>query len=154
MPGKRKHRAKRKGKGGPNPYEFKRYGSANPLGSYTLPITSSSSKAQVWFDRGLRWAFGFNHEEATRCFQRALDNDPTCCMAMWGIGYVNGANYNNSVLMDGYAAFAASQKVVAMAKDTKLSDTERSLVRALEYRCAYPRFKLALPIVLSPSSLR
>ena len=64
------------------------------LGSYTRPITTSSVDAQRWFDRGLIWCYGFNHEEAERCFERALEYDPECAMAYWGIGYVNGPFYN------------------------------------------------------------
>ena len=47
-----------------------------------------------WFDRGLTWCYAFNHEEAVRCFQRALEADPECAMAHWGIAYAIGPNYN------------------------------------------------------------
>ncbi len=42
------------------------------LGSYHRRVDTPSPEAQVWFDRGLVWAYGFNHEEAIRCFERAL----------------------------------------------------------------------------------
>ena len=64
------------------------------LGAYTRPITTKSSEAQVWFDRGLNWVFAFNHEEAIKCFARALEHDPGCAMAHWGIAYAAGPNYN------------------------------------------------------------
>jgi hypothetical protein len=41
------------------------------LGSYHRPIETPSPQAQVWFDRGMVWAYAFNHEEAIRCFDRA-----------------------------------------------------------------------------------
>ena len=37
------------------------------LGSYQRPIDTPSPQAQVWFDRGMVWAYAFNHEEAIRC---------------------------------------------------------------------------------------
>ena len=48
----------------------------------------------MWFDRGLAWCYGFNHAEAVVCFERALEHDPGCAMAVWGIAYAVGPNYN------------------------------------------------------------
>src|SRR4029434_5057643 len=64
------------------------------LGAYSRPISTSSAEAQLWFDRGLNWVFGFNHAEAIKCFARALEHDPRCAMAQWGIAYAAGPNYN------------------------------------------------------------
>lgn len=64
------------------------------LGSHTRPITTSSAEAQLWFDRGLNWCFGFNQEEGVACFQKALECDPECAMAYWGIAYAAGPFYN------------------------------------------------------------
>ena len=60
------------------------------LGSYRRPVTTASPEAQTWFDRGLLWCYGFNHEEAVRCFERAAEADPGCAMAYWGIAYAVG----------------------------------------------------------------
>lgn len=64
------------------------------LGSYTRAVTTSSSDAQVWFDRGLNWLFAYNHAEAIACFEKAVAEDPACAMAHWGIAYAAGPNYN------------------------------------------------------------
>jgi len=64
------------------------------LGDYHREITTSSPEAAVWFDRGLIWSYGFNHEEAVVCFERAAAADPDCAMAQWGIAYALGPNYN------------------------------------------------------------
>ena len=64
------------------------------LGRYTRAVTTSSSDAQTWFDRGLNWTFGFNHREAIACFRRAIAQDPNCGMAYWGVAYAAGPNYN------------------------------------------------------------
>ena len=63
------------------------------LGRYSRP-SSEIAEAQVWCDRGMVWLFGYNHEEAVACFQRALEADPGCAMAHWGVGYAGGPNYN------------------------------------------------------------
>ncbi len=34
------------------------------LGGHSFPVTTSSAEAQLWFDRGLLWTYGYNHEEA------------------------------------------------------------------------------------------
>ena len=64
------------------------------LGAYTRPVTTNSAAAQRWFDRGLAWTYGFNHDEAVVCFRKALAKDPDCAMAWWGISYASGPNYN------------------------------------------------------------
>ena len=66
------------------------------LGSYHRPIDTPSPQAQIWFDRGLVWAYAFNHDEAIRCFERALDLDPDLAIARWGIAYSIGPNYNKA----------------------------------------------------------
>ena len=35
--------------------------------------------ANRWFNRGLAWAYGFNHEESVRCFEAAIEYDPGDC---------------------------------------------------------------------------
>jgi tetratricopeptide (TPR) repeat protein len=64
------------------------------LGQYSRPVTTRSADAQAWFDRGLIWCYGYNHEEAIRCFRKAAERDPSCAMAYWGIAYAAGPNYN------------------------------------------------------------
>ncbi len=64
------------------------------LGSHSRPITTNSPEAQAWFDRGLLWCFGFNHEEAVVCFQKATKADPNCALAYWGIAFASGPFYN------------------------------------------------------------
>src|ERR1700743_2650019 len=64
------------------------------LGNYSRPVDTDSREAQVWFDRGLIWAYAFNHEEAKLCFEKAIVADPECGMAYWGRAYSVGPNYN------------------------------------------------------------
>ena len=64
------------------------------LGTHTRPVATTSSDAQRWFDLGLNWCYGFNREEAIRCFRKALEFDPECVMVHWGIAYAAGPFYN------------------------------------------------------------
>ena len=64
------------------------------LGPYSRTVTTASADAQRWFDRGLNWCFGYHHEEAVACFEKALEADPDCAMAHWGVAYAAGPNYN------------------------------------------------------------
>lgn len=112
------------------------------LGSHVCPITTTSPQAQLWFDRGLIWTYGYNHTEATVCFNRALEFDPECAMAHWGVAYATGPNYN--MPWDLYdeagrttaieAAFDATRAALALAD--ALTPVEAALIRALPAR--YP----------------
>jgi len=64
------------------------------LGSYSRSITTSSVDATTWFNRGLLWCYGFNQEEAVRCFEKVIEFDPNCAMGYWGIAYAAGPFYN------------------------------------------------------------
>ncbi|MCH8104300.1 MAG: hypothetical protein IIC58_02170 [Proteobacteria bacterium] len=64
------------------------------LGTYSHEISTQSGQAQIWFDRGLIWCYGFNQEEACRCFEQVIVHDPQCAMGYWGIAYALGPFYN------------------------------------------------------------
>src|ERR1700744_2170374 len=64
------------------------------LGKHTRPVSTSSVEAQRWFDLGLNWCFGFNFGEGRKCFEKALEFDPECVMAHWGVAYGSGPFYN------------------------------------------------------------
>jgi tetratricopeptide (TPR) repeat protein len=64
------------------------------LGSFHRNVSTRTPAAQKWFDRGLTWSYAFNHLESARCFQAAVDSDPNCAMAYWGLAYALGPNYN------------------------------------------------------------
>ena len=64
------------------------------LAATTRPVTTSSAPARAWFNRGLVWAYAFNHEEAVACFERAIEADPAARSRYWGLAYALGPNYN------------------------------------------------------------
>lgn len=113
------------------------------LGPYSRKVTTSSPDAQLWFDRGLNWLFGFNHGEAIKCFRKALDHDPECAMAHWGVSYASGPNYNlpwdlydpHGRQMALSAAYDAMQGALTLA--SKASPVEQALIHALPAR--YPQ---------------
>ena len=113
------------------------------LGSYSRRVTTRSPEAQLWFDRGLVWTYGYNHEEAVRCFERALAADPGCAMAHWGIAYAVGPNYNMPWdLFDepGRAAALARARAATEAALTLaggVTPAEAALIEALPAR--YPQ---------------
>ncbi|MEX0279454.1 MAG: hypothetical protein AB3N19_18200 [Ruegeria sp.] len=113
------------------------------LGSYSCRVTTSSTAAQTWFDRGLIWTYGYNHDEAVECFRRAAEHDPDCAMAHWGIAYAAGPNYNLpwELRDDRGRADALGVAYDAMQSALSLTDrctaVEKALIHALPAR--YPQ---------------
>lgn len=113
------------------------------LGVFSRPVTTTSDAAQRWFDRGLNWTYGFNHDEAIVCFNRALEADPTCAMAHWGVAYAAGPNYNMpwSLFDDKGRAKALAKAYdatqAAMAASHGATAAEAALIGALQAR--YPQ---------------
>ena len=112
------------------------------LGGFHRPITINDRQAQIWFDRGLVWCYGFNHEEASRCFERAIAHDPKCPMAYWGLAYSLGPNYNKPWNLFGRRERLDTVERThdAIAKANAIASTatpiEQALIHALSYR--YP----------------
>jgi hypothetical protein len=50
-------------------------------GTYSRKITTNSEEAQIWFDRGLIWAYGFHWIESIDCFKKSIEMDPDFAMA-------------------------------------------------------------------------
>jgi tetratricopeptide (TPR) repeat protein len=113
------------------------------LGPYSRKVTTSAPEAQLWFDRGLNWLFGFNHVEAIKCFQKALERDGECAMAHWGVSYASGPNYNlpwnRYDPLGRQMALAASHDAMqaALAHAGKVTPVEQALIKALPAR--YPQ---------------
>lgn len=114
------------------------------LGAHHRAITTASSEAQLWFDRGLVWTYAFNHEEAVRCFERAIAADPECAIAYWGAAYAAGPNYN--LRWDLMSAEQREATVArtwrfaqqALARIARASPAEQALVRAVQARYQAP----------------
>lgn len=110
------------------------------LGGHSRTVTTTSPQAQLWFDRGLNWTFGFNHTEAIACFEKALVADPSCVMAHWGICYAIGPNYNYTwpdypyrEKQKAVAVFGAHYSAALKGLDGA-TPVEQALIRALAAR--------------------
>jgi tetratricopeptide (TPR) repeat protein len=112
------------------------------LGTHTREITTLSEDAQRWFDQGLNWCFGFNQEEGVACFKKALEFDPECAMAYWGIAYGSGPFYNRPWRHLGNAEADECTKqcfdniTMAVALAENVTPCEQDLINALAAR--YP----------------
>ncbi|KAF3398434.1 hypothetical protein F1880_006218 [Penicillium rolfsii] len=113
------------------------------LGSYQRPVSTTSPDAQKWFDRGLIWAYAFNHQESARCFEQTILFDPACAMAYWGLAFALGPNYNKPwKLFDGEDLSITTMRAHGAATEAKrlaarASLVERAIIEALQHR--YPQ---------------
>ncbi|KAH8645774.1 TPR domain protein [Xylariales sp. PMI_506] len=112
------------------------------LGSYRRAVSSSSKEAEEWFNRGLIWCYGFNHEEAVKCFEKAVVCDPDLALGYWGVAYALGPNYNKPW---GFfdekeleTVVQRTHRMVSRGKECaeKSSPLENALLGALHFR--YP----------------
>ncbi|KAI8184635.1 hypothetical protein K4K51_012320 [Colletotrichum sp. SAR 10_75] len=115
------------------------------LGSFGRVVSSTSKDAQLWASRGLTWAYAFNHDESARCFERAINYDPFCAMAYWGLAFVLGPNYNKPwKVFDGEDLAITTKRahhtiMQAKAHSANASPVEVALIDALI--CRYPQEK-------------
>ena len=95
--------------------------------------STKNSQAQQYFDQGMALYYGFNHEEAERCFAAAAQLDPKFAMAQWGIALAVGPNYNIDVDAERERkAFAAISQAHALAAGAPAN--ERAYIDALAQR--------------------
>lgn len=84
------------------------------------------------------WSYAFNHEEAIRCFDRALELDPDFAIARWGVAYAIGPNYNKGWEafdpVDLAASLARARSELELAARGRASAVERGLIDALTAR--------------------
>ena len=107
---------------------------------YERSVSTTSSDAQLWFNRGLIWTNAYFHDEAVACFHRSIEADPECAMAHWGVAYASGPNYNmpwerRDATMRKKTVetcHAATQNALALIE--KVTPFERALIEALSFR--------------------
>ncbi|KAL7794734.1 hypothetical protein V8C43DRAFT_314739 [Trichoderma afarasin] len=113
------------------------------LGTYHRAITTKSPNAQRWFNRGLIWAYGFNTQEASNCFEKVITADPDCAMGYWGLAYTRGPYYNKAwrlfdpkdLKMALEATYRASRQALKLIRNA--SPAEQALIHAIVAR--YPQ---------------
>jgi len=103
------------------------------LGDIDHPVTTNNPEAQKFFNQGLAYLYGFNHEEAVKSFKQAAQLDPQLAMAYWGVALAMGSNYNvpagGPALLEAYASL---QKAIELAP--KASEHDRAYINALSKR--------------------
>ena len=103
------------------------------LGEHSRQVTTTSERAQLFFDQGLRLTYGFNHKEALRAFKEAARLDPRCAMAYWGWALVLGPNLNLPMREE---VIPQAWEAIQLALENKqyVSQKERDLIDALAAR--------------------
>ncbi|MCC6964758.1 MAG: hypothetical protein IT391_00560 [Nitrospira sp.] len=103
------------------------------LGTLHHEISTTSSRAQQYFDQGLRLVYAFNHEEAIAAFTEASRLDPDAPMPYWGLALSLGPNINAA--MDSKAESRAVEAVQkATTRLAHAAPEERAYVEALATR--------------------
>ncbi|KAJ5901756.1 Tetratricopeptide-like helical [Penicillium taxi] len=113
------------------------------LGTFHRVVSTTIPDAQAWFNRGVVWAYAFNHHESIRCFEQAILFDPEFAMAYWGLAFSLGPNYNKPwQLFDGEdLSMTTARAHAAVVEAKKHADSatpeEKALINALQFR--YPQ---------------
>src|SRR4051812_19646822 len=103
------------------------------MGKVHHPVSTKNVEAQAYFDQGLNLCFGFNHDEAGRSFQKAVELDSNLAMAWWGLAFTLGSNYNMPSFPDREKMAAeAMEKALAVAPNA--TAIERGYINALSRR--------------------
>ncbi len=108
------------------------------IARYSRPISTDSPDAQRWFDQGLVWLFGFNHDEAVRSFTEAAAHDPDHPMPWWGIAFAHGMNINDPKMPRERWKLARHAADQALLRIQNGNDAEQALVRAVSARSTWP----------------
>ncbi|HSY51121.1 MAG TPA: bacterial transcriptional activator domain-containing protein [Thermoanaerobaculia bacterium] len=103
------------------------------LGNVHWPVSTKNAEAQRFFDQGMKYLYGFNHESAVRSFQRATQLDPDLAMGYWGTALALGPNINLDVDPEREKQ-AYDSVLAALAHEAHASAKERGLFAALARR--------------------
>src|SRR5712691_9249350 len=103
------------------------------VGNVHYAMSTRSADAQKFFDQGMAYLYGFNHEAAIRSFKKASELDPDMAMAYWGIALALGPNINLDV-DPGREKQAYEAVQAALKQKTNASPKERDMIAALARR--------------------
>ena len=106
------------------------------LGSHSRIISGAKPETQRYFDQGVAFVTGFNHDEGLRAMQHATRLDPECALAWWGVAlacspHINGTGVSATRAKLAWEAQAQAQKFSAAA-----TAPEQALIRAMATRFA------------------
>jgi tetratricopeptide (TPR) repeat protein len=107
---------------------------------FHFTITTNNELAQKWFDRGMLFVYGFNHNEGIECFKEAIKHDPNCPMVYWAISNALHCNYNKweVTIEEMNEINENTKKSCELSSITKLTQLENDLIIASISRNCYP----------------
>jgi len=103
------------------------------LGNFHWAVSTKNAQAQRFFDQGMKYLYGFNHESAVASFNQATQLDPNLAIGYWGAALALGPNINLDVDPDREKQ-AYESVHAAMAHESHASAKERALIAALAKR--------------------
>ena len=109
------------------------------LGTHTRAIAAANPEAQRYFDQGLAFMYGFNHDEAIRAFRKAAELAPDAPMPWWGVSLCYGPHINFPIVPPEKAQAAWEALGKARDRAGKGSEVEQGLIEALSKRYANPQ---------------
>jgi len=122
------------------------------LGNLDFKISTTNSRAQAFFNQGLKLSYAFNHAEAHRSFMEASRLVPENAMTYWGQAFTLGPNindpqpdedrknkYNQAMAMANKLAFSATAKEQALIKALSARYSEDLSKDVAELNMAYMR---------------
>lgn len=86
---------------------------------------TASPDGRAWFARGWLQTLNYNHEEAMACFERSLEADKTCMMALWGIGELYSSLYRgaNNWLLHGTTVVTCKEQAANSSSNNSSSSS-------------------------------
>jgi len=102
-------------------------------GTYSREISTQNSQTQVFFDQGLRLAWGFYFPESIASYQEASRTDPNHPMPFWGMAHAMGPNPNSRYARMPDDPKGAGLKAIknALERINHATPMEAKLIRAL-----------------------
>ncbi|WP_194768821.1 tetratricopeptide repeat protein [Tamlana sp. I1] len=106
----------------------------NNLGKLHFEVTAKNTRAQAFFNQGLKLSYAFNHAESHRSFMEAARLDPDMAMAFWGQAFALGPNINDPIPTDERKIKINEAITKALILIPKASKKEQELIKALSLR--------------------
>ncbi|QDV40770.1 Tetratricopeptide repeat protein [Stieleria neptunia] len=106
--------------------------------NYSREVRTTSPPAQKYINQGMQWLYGFNDDEAIRCFREAARLDPQCVLPWWGIAYASGININDPTMTEQESRTAWEARNAALERLDHASPVEKALVEAVALRYIWP----------------
>ena len=100
-------------------------------GAHTRAITGAKPETQRYFDQGVAFITGFNHDEGLRAMEYAVQLDPECAMAWWGVALACSPHINNVGVSSVRAERAKTALVLAKRFSAACTPAERALIDAM-----------------------